>query len=92
MNSPTLAQHSSSLKWRTMIGLGFLYAALFLEIEWIWGVLLLFWVIPDIYFGHTYFIEPILRPINPFLFWIIILTWMGLGGYMLAEPLLTVLT
>jgi hypothetical protein len=49
--------------------------------EWAWGVLFLFWVIPDIFSGITYFIEPIDKKQNPILYWIIIASWILMAIY-----------
>lgn len=74
----------SSLKWRTIIALGLMYIALFMNWEWVWGVLFLIWVIPDIYSEVTYFIEPITKKENPVVYWIIVITWILLALYSLS--------
>ncbi|MCL7752148.1 hypothetical protein [Polaribacter sp. Z022] len=65
----------TSLKWRTIIALILMYIALLLNWEWIWGFFLLIWVIPDLKSGTTFFIEPISKNKNPFVFWLIIISW-----------------
>ena len=49
----------SNLKWRTIIGLLLIYTTVVLypSYQWIWGLLFLYWVIPDLFTGTTYFIE-----------------------------------
>lgn len=74
----------TSLKWRTLIAILLMYVALFMNWEWVWGVLFLIWVIPDIYTGVTYFIEPIARKENPATYWLIIITWILLALYSLS--------
>ncbi len=75
-------------KFRTIIGLALLYTAVLFNIEWIWAILFLFWVIPDLFSGTTYFIEPVEKKSHPFLYWIIISSWIWMSIYMLASPFL----
>ncbi|MEM1109343.1 MAG: VOC family protein [Planctomycetota bacterium] len=74
-------------KWRTVLGLILVYLAVLTETSWIWGLLFLIWVLPDLKSGVTYFIEPIPRRDHPVLYWTIVVTWLLLSGYMLLEPL-----
>ena len=75
-----------NIKWRTIVGLLMVYATLIFypDFQWIWGVLLIYWVIPDIVIGKAYFIEPIVRANNPFLYWIIVITWIAMAIYIFA--------
>lgn len=71
-----IEQHQpSTMKWRAIAGLVFVYAAVLLNWQWIWGALFLFWVIPDFFTGVTYFMEPIERKTNPILYWFIMISW-----------------
>lgn len=63
------------IKWRTILGLLFMYLAMWYNWQWAWGVLFLIWVIPDIISGVTYFIEPVERSSEPILYWVIIISW-----------------
>lgn len=72
------------IKWRTIIGLLMLATALVMNWDWVWGLLFLFWVIPDLFTGTTSFIEEIKRAEHPILYWIIVMTWIGLSFYMLT--------
>jgi hypothetical protein len=65
------------LKWRTILGLVLVYVAFGLDWQWIWGVLTLYWIIPDFFRGVTYFIEPISRKDDLILYWFILITWIG---------------
>lgn len=69
-------QSSSNTKfpWRSLIGLAIIYFIVFYDFKWAWGILFLFWVIPDLKNGTTYFIEPINRDSNPILYWTIMTT------------------
>jgi hypothetical protein len=58
-----------------------MYIAMFMNWEWAWGILFLFWVIPDIFSGVTYFIEPIEKRQNPILYWIIVVSWILMAIY-----------
>lgn len=73
----------NSLKWRSLIGLVIVFLAVLLEADWLWGLLFLFWVIPDLKSGTTYFMEPLCRRQNPFLYWTVIITWLVLSAYLL---------
>ncbi len=73
-------QHNrNSIKWRTIIGLIMLYVVTIMDWQWAWGILFLFWVIPDIFRGKTYFIEPIDKEENPWLYWIIVISWIWMA-------------
>ncbi|MEM8640000.1 MAG: hypothetical protein AAGG51_14470 [Cyanobacteria bacterium P01_G01_bin.54] len=78
-SSDSLGSNSSTgkIKWRTIIGLVLMYIAVLLNWQWIWGLLSLYWILPGIYSGMTYFVEPIERQENPFLFWLISITWIA---------------
>ncbi|MBA6157320.1 hypothetical protein H3Z83_12450 [Tenacibaculum sp. S7007] len=72
------------IKWRTIIALVLMYIAILMNWEWAWGILFLFWVIPDIFSGVTYFIEPISRKENTILYWVIIISWILMAVYSLS--------
>ena len=70
-----------SLKWRTIVALIIMYLAIFMNWEWMWGILFLYWVIPDLFSGATYFVEPIYKKEDPNLYWIIVVSWIVLSLY-----------
>lgn len=72
---------ANNLKWRTIIALILMYIAIFMNWEWAWGILFLFWVIPDLFSGVTYFIEPIEKKESPILYWVIIVSWILMAIY-----------
>ena len=72
------------IKWRTITALALMYIALIMNWEWAWGILFLFWVIPDIFTGITYFIEPVSKKKNPVLYWVIIVSWLLISIYSLS--------
>lgn len=75
---------NKSIKWRTIIALVLMYVAILMNWEWAWGLLFLFWVIPDIFSGITYFIEPVSIKENPILYWVIIVSWLLMSIYSLS--------
>ncbi|MEM6452154.1 MAG: VOC family protein [Cyanobacteria bacterium P01_D01_bin.105] len=78
------AQHKSSdFKWRSISGLLIVALAILLEANWVWSILFLLWIIPDIKNGSTYFFEHVERRHNPLIYWLIITTWIGLSLYLL---------
>ena len=86
MTSSTSAEPiSTNIKWRSLIGLIGIYLICLSEQNWGWGVLFLFWVLPDLKSGTTYFIEPLSRRSNPFLYWAVVLTWIVLSLYLLLD-------
>ena len=74
----------STFKWRALSGLLLVFLSLVMNWQWLWGVLFIFWVIPDLMSGFTYFMEPVERKANPFVYWTIIITWIGLSVYMIG--------
>ena len=88
MTSKPSNQQPTSLKWRSIFGLIGIYLIILFEQTWGWGLLFLFWVIPDLKSGTTYFIEPLSRRENPILYWLVVLTWIILSAYLLVIPLL----
>ena len=72
-------------KWRTILGLIFIYIAMWFDWQWAWGVLFLLWVIPDLMTGVTYFMEPIEKKEHSVLYWIIIVSWILMSLYSIAS-------
>ena len=76
-------------KWRAIAGLLLLAVAVLLEANWLWGTFFLLWVIPDIKYGVTHFMERIDRRESPLVYWLIIITWVCLSVHLLVEPLIS---
>lgn len=76
------------IKWRAIFGLGLVFTALAFSQRWLFGLVFLLWMLPDIRSGTTHFLEPVSRRQNPFVYWAVILTWVLLSLYLLLEPLL----
>lgn len=66
---------SSNFKWRSILALVLMYIVMFFDMQWVWGLLFLLWVIPDLRSGTTYFLEEVRRDINPFEYWAIVGSW-----------------
>lgn len=76
-----LEKQTNQIKWRPLLGLGLIFCAILFNWNWIWSLLFLLWVIPDIVSGVTYFLEPIYKLENPALYWAVIITWLTLSIY-----------
>ncbi len=74
---------SATVKWRAISGLLLIAFAILLEANWLWGVLFLLWVVPDLKSGSTHFLEHVERRRNPVVYWLIIVTWTSLSLYLL---------
>ena len=74
----------NKIKWRTILGLILVWVATILNWQWIWSILFLIWIIPDFFTGVTYFIEPITKKDNPFLYWLIMISWVALSTLTIA--------
>jgi len=79
------AAKTRTYRWRAILGLVIVAIAVLSDASWIWGVLFLLWVVPDIRRGSTHFMEHVERRNNPVVYWLIIVTWLTLSIYLLAE-------
>lgn len=84
-NTSSSSQAVSSMKWRTIAGLFLVYAATIFNLQWAWGVMFLMWVIPDLFTGVTYFMEPISKQENPILYWVIVISWILMSVMMIGS-------
>lgn len=75
---------TTTIRWRTILGLIFMYIAMWFDWQWAWGLLFLMWVVPDLFSGVTYFIEPIERAKEPILYWVIIVSWIIMSIYSIS--------
>ncbi len=74
-----------SFKWRSILGLIAIYLAMWFNWQWIWGILFLLWVIPDLISGVTYFMDPVTKKDDPILYWVIMLSWLLMCAYSIAS-------
>lgn len=76
--------NQKSIKWRTILGLILIWLATWFNLQWIWGILFLIWVVPDLMSGVTHFLEPIEKAENPILYWLIMASWLVMCAYSIA--------
>lgn len=50
----------------------------------LWGLLFMFWTIPNFHSGHALLLTDVTRDEDPILFWLIQLAWIALGLSMIA--------
>ena len=70
---------SGRIRWLTLVALAIVVLALIFDLNFIWGLLFLFWAGPSLFTGVTFLVEPIHRSENPWLFWTIVSLWLGLS-------------
>ena len=71
-------------QWLSIGALAVVIAAVVLDFEWLWGLLFLTWSVPSLFTGVTYLVQPISRDQNPWLFWTVVLLWLGSSVAMIA--------
>lgn len=74
----------SSIQWRVWLGFILVLLVILMDWQWVWGILFLFWVIPDIRNQVTYFMEPVERSNSPILYWTIVSTWILLSLFSIS--------
>lgn len=72
-------------KWKASLSLLLIILSIVFALTWLWGIIILAWAIPDIFSGKTNLSEPVLRKETPVLYWAIILMWLFLAFYLLAD-------
>ncbi len=80
-------QAGAGIRVRTLCALVVLLAAVVFNLQWIWGVLFLFWSAQSLVAGVTFLVEPVYRDENPRLFWAIAVLWFGLSLALIATEL-----
>ncbi len=50
----------------------------------LWGLLFLYWTIPNFYSGHAFLLSDVTRDDDPVLFWLIQIAWVVLGLMLVA--------
>ncbi|MGC3939926.1 hypothetical protein ACOTTU_19135 [Roseobacter sp. EG26] len=50
----------------------------------LWGLLFIYWTIPNFYSGHAFFLSDVIRDDDPILFWLIQIAWVVLGLMLVA--------
>ena len=75
----TKSRASGGIRWLTLVALAIVVLALIFDLNFIWGLLFLFWAGPSLFTGVAFLVEPIHRSENPWLFWTIVTLWLGLS-------------
>lgn len=73
------------MKWRATIALLMIIVVIVFNITWMWAIIFMFWVIPDLMTGVTYLLEPVERDKHPILYWSIILVWILTSIYLVIQ-------
>ena len=68
-------------RWRLINYIGFivLMVSTALGYQFLWGLLFLYWTIPNFNTGHAFLVSDITREEDPLLFWAIQFAWVVLG-------------
>ena len=53
-----------------------------------WGLLFIYWIIPNFYSGRAFLVFDVARDEAPLLFWLVQLTWLALGIMMILMDFL----
>ena len=69
--------------WKSLIALFIVWIAVVFNISFIWGLIFLIWILPDLKYGETFFLDRIERHSHPMLYWSILITWIGLAIWLL---------
>lgn len=77
--------------WIVLFALVLIYAAALLELNFIWGILFLFWTIPSFYTREVHLVQNVKRSEAPLLYWAIMLTWIVLSIWMIAADIPTII-
>ncbi|SMX32777.1 hypothetical protein OCA8868_00815 [Octadecabacter ascidiaceicola] len=66
------------------VSFALLMAATAMGYQSLWGVLFLYWTIPNFYSGYAFLLSNVTRDEDPVLFWLIQIAWLVLGLVMVA--------
>ena len=77
----------SEIRWKASLALIAVWIAIYFNWNWVWGIIFLFWVIPEIKHGVAHFIEEVERSRNPITYWLIISSWILLSLYLLITAI-----
>lgn len=61
-----------------------LMIATFLGFQSVWGLLFIYWTVPNFRHGQAFLLYPVTRSQDPFQFWLIQIAWIVFGLYMIA--------
>ena len=75
-------------KARAWACLVIIYVSLISSAWWLWGVLLLTWGARDLATGSTWLAEPVRKSEAPVLYYLISMSWLIMGFYLVLERFL----
>ncbi len=52
--------------------------------QFLWGLLFLYWTIPNFYSGHAFLLSDVTRDEDPILFWAVQIAWVVLGALLVV--------
>jgi len=86
-SGPSLTTGGTPIRWKSLMALVAIAAAIWFDWYWIWGVLSVIWGLTDLRNQHTYLLEDIPRSESPVLYWTIVIMWLVMGIWMLSPYL-----
>ena len=75
--------------WKAGLGLVAVWIAVIYDLWWVWGLLFLFWLLPDLRRQETHFMERLTARDQPILYWLVMVSWGFLSLYLLSGLLMT---
>jgi len=58
--------------------------------QFLWGLLFLYWTIPNFHSGHAFLLSAVTRDEDPILFWAVQIAWIVLGTLLVVLDLLPI--
>lgn len=71
-------------RWLNYVTFAALMISTALGYQSLWGLLFLYWTIPNFYTGSAFLLSEITRDEDPILFWLIQIAWVVLGLMLVA--------
>lgn len=78
------SSQKTPFQWRPFLALIGVILIFIMNWQWAWGIIFLYWVIPDIFRKVTYFLEPVEAAKSPVLFWCIVMSWIIMSLFSLS--------
>ena len=50
----------------------------------LWGLMFIYWTIPNFYSGHAFLLSDVTREEDPILFWLVQIAWVLLGALLVV--------
>ena len=74
-------KHPRALNYVTFVAL---MLTTVLGFQFLWGLLFLYWTVPNFYSGRAFLLADVMREDDPVLFWLIQTAWVVLGLMLVA--------